>query len=619
MITMPEIKRRDFLKLLGIGTAAAVIQPSNLFTSGNSGKLQRFEESLYSSFDEDFKAAERFAFLDPQRAIINVIPKEGKTLDIKLYRKGDFSLINSRTYYGVKDSLDMPLNLGFWNKPEFKYRLEYREGNGKWKATPDRVVKTPMSYWQDGKMEVIFIGDPHTFDDADLGKRVVKDPYLREERLDGRYVNRFLKELMKDPDYIPEKGSEEAKMMNGYCLASTIRQVLANENPDFIVNMGNSTGIGAPYKWKGLGLKDPTEVTWQDLEQYSELFWLREREMWKGITPEIPVYMVLGKHDGEAGYDQSRPFAMEKRKKYFKQPGGLEGGSKDENYFPILWGTSNFARLDGGKDGAMFVVLDAEGYTEKYPELPEDYTLGDGQRRWLRNILENSMADLKFVLQNHVLGGWDRGPDEETPGAHGRGPLHNYYDYKELEEYRRKFPYVEQAWLTNNMFWQMGVNLVIRGLDHIFSVKRIGIDYGPIPVHPPVELSSKVVNNIEERKIKEIISKHTGISIQGKDDKFWLSEAAFGKGTKLYRRRMYDVCVGSTKDVGEEQWWNGDLWHKFYGDAAKGDFWGPSGYTKLTIERDGNVSIEYIRGAYNTSTNLPPEVKVGDTIQKFIM
>jgi hypothetical protein len=589
--------RRNFLKTAAGGALTALL-PSRLLRSqlrsDQDPLLQRLASVAddYHSYDDElFEAAERIVFLGPHEAWLNVIPKAGKSLDLRLAISreglsihGDFSRqltgvdggkgLSIQSGFspqltGVDDSTDIPLLMNS-RAPELVYRLEYRESRkGSWKSTAERRVKTPFSYSQTGRMEVILISDDHTFDDADMGTRIVYNPLLREARLNGDYVNMYLYELQSDPNFLPDPSADSGKMMSGFCLASTIHQVLENERPDFILLLGDSTGIGASYKWKGLGLKDPmSDLTSQDRDDISRLLWLRMRKMYSALTPYIPIYFVQGNHDGESGYDAQRISAKKYRQKYFKQPGLRQGGSIDENFLPLLWGGDFF---NGG--APLFLILDNESYNLSesglMPLKPEDWTLGTQQKAWLKELLAYD-TEWKFAFFHHVLGGWPRGTNESlTDYAYGRGPLFSYDDYK---DYCLDPNLVEQVELTQAMMTNR-LNAIFYGHDHIFHSRIIPGSSG---------------------------------------------------------QKMYGICAGSSKHVGELDWYTGPLWHKFYGTyghywtepseaSPSTTFWSPSGYTKITMT-PGSTKVEYKRAAFNHPyANLPPSARPGDIIQTLIL
>ncbi|MGB8953272.1 MAG: metallophosphoesterase [Candidatus Aminicenantales bacterium] len=565
-----KLKRRDFFKGAGTGVLASLAGAS-LFSSLNCTSRKSLSGEYPFPYDsEAFEASERIAFLSDQKAFVNVIPRAGQSLDIKLFRSEDKNSISGSpplSYSGVKDSLNIPVS-GVLSGPELFYRLEYRANSkGKWMATPERRVRTPVAFQESGRMDVLLISDDHTFDDGDMVQRIVNDPALIEMRLSGDYVNFFLQELRQNRHYVPDESTDPGKMMSGFCLASAISTILKNETPDLIILMGDTTGIGAGYKWKGLGLKD-TDLTSRDYDDISRILWLRERRMLSALTPSIPIYLVLGNHDGEIGFDSARIPAGTYRRKYFKQPGAAEGGSSSENYYPLFWGDRS------SEQGVpLFVVLDSDGSIRReWPKRPEEWTLGSDQKEWFKKILPYE-TNWKFVFFHNVIGGWPRGSDEQMfDYCYGRGPLFTYEDHQGMCPNPHR---VEQVELTEVMM-KNGVRANFYGHDHIFHVKEIS--------------------------------------------------AEFGSGQK----RMFGICAGSTKHRGELGWYKGELWKKYYGSfgrfwtephavSEKTDFWGPSGYTKLTISRWG-TRVEYKRAANNNGhTNIPLFVGLGDVVASRIL
>jgi len=572
--------RRQFLKSLGAGLAAAGLMPAYVsprLRPGRGRNLATVKDGEYPfPYDVDcFEAAERIVFTHPLEASLNIIPRDGMSLEIRLScSDADFDAdpvrpgcSASRTYSGVKDALEIPI-FPHRDAPAFSYSIEYRENASRaWKAVPERKVKTPYLLGRD-KIEVIVISDDHSPDD---GSAKVDDPLLRALRLNGDYVNVFLKELRSDRNYRPDKDSELGQLMMGFCLAGTIHQIMSTENPDFIIHLGDHRG-GFGYKWPGLGLKNQSAASAEDLELYERIFHLGARKIFSALTPTIPVYWAMGNHDGEQGFEATLEQATRFRKKYFRLPGPQAGGSPDENYYPVVWGLDKIGV--GGQrkyqeGGFAFFILDNFRYLDREPQTPAEWTLGEGQKEWLKDVLARD-AEMKLVFFHHVMGGWPAGPGEERKDiAYGRGPLFKAEDYASFD---LKPETIEQVELTEIM-QKNGVRAVFYGHDHIFHDMLIG-------------------------------------------------PTANG-------RTMHGICVGSTKYDGELTWYKGKYWKKFYGNRGRyddykspwetvprTDFWGPSGYTKITIDTDGAVVVRYIRSAYHNQTNIPPQVKVGDIVQE---
>ncbi len=571
---MALISRRKFLKQAGVIGASTALDGSGFqpFRPPIKNIKQRtsLDHEYPFPYDADyFEASERVVFLNPERANVNIIPKEGKSLDIKLYIEQEDQIRIQQdkiiSFYGVNDSLDIPFH-NLYRDPFFTYRIEYKETQeGTWKSTPDRVVKTPVVSLDEKQIEVILIGDDHIPDDADGPGESLQDETLRKLRLSGEAINYFLKKILANPHFIPQ--DQERHLMNAFCMASMLHHIYLYESPDFIVELGDHLG-NFGHKWEGLGLKNQHEVTDQENDAYVKIFRKATRKIFSALSPTIPIYWTLGNHDGEAGFLNTRVPGTKYRKKYFKLPGEAEGGSPDENYYSVYWGAqegNSWLRKDQ-KWGAQFIVLDCMRYNSRQPRSPEDWTIGGKQKEWLTQALKYD-ADWKFVLDHHVLGGWPSGSNEGVTGySYGRGPLFNADDYTEFVNDPNL---VEQVALTKLM-GDNGVDLNIYGHDHIFTAN-------------------------------EMDTQRTG-------------------------RKMYGLCVGTPKHHGELDWYKGDYWKRFYGDygdylgrAEKADFWGPSGYTKLTITKS-SVKIDYIRSAINHPyTNIPQSMAVGDTVQSILI
>lgn len=565
------VSRRDFLKRMGLAGAGALIGSPNLRSlPGTDPCLQSRKNALESDYpfpydSSHFEAAERVVFTDPLTADINIIPKEGMSLDINIrfIQEDRFRLLQSSflSYSSVNDSLHIPFK-NVYKDPYLNYRIEYKSVHeSNWRSTPVRTVKTPVTLLSQKDIEIIMISDDHFPDDADSSLDRLQDEYLRQIRLTGESVNYFLEKLLVNPDY--ERDDQERFLFNAYCLASFIRHVYLNESPDFIVNLGDHHG-GFGHKWEGLGLLNQFEVTDEERDAYTKIFRLATRKIFSALSPFVPIYWSLGNHDGEPGFHGTKDSATVYRKKYFRLPGEAAGNSPDENYYSLHWGADEGRQWLGEerRGGVQFIVLDCMRYNPRRPQKLEEWTLGEAQRLWFENSLKYD-AEWKFVLYHHVLGGWPAGSSEDTTNYHyGRGPLFREDDYR---DFLADPGQVEQVHLTRLME-KNGVDINFYGHDHIFFLK---------------EIESQRLN-----------------------------------------RKLYGACVGSPKYVGEFEWYKGEFWQKYYGDygawggeAQEADFWGPAGYTKLTVQQN-SLRLDYIRSAFNhPHTNLPETMNVGDVVR----
>ncbi|MGA2587583.1 MAG: metallophosphoesterase [Candidatus Aminicenantales bacterium] len=546
-----SLNRRDFLKIGGAGLLLTGFDLGNAL-GGAAVKLNPalpFAEQLTSNefpfpFDTAvFEAAERIynvrrSGTDPRAWLtdINLLLKPGKKLDVKILladRREDLALPRETlAYSGVTESLDATLR--GYDSPRLHYQVQYREGSGAWRSLPPRSFKLPNG----GPIKVVLIGDDHNFDDGDYAV----PPEFRQAKMTGDYVVEFTKNLQANPQWVPDSPLGELK--NGLLLANAIQHILAAEDPDFIIHLGDTVGIGAPYKWEGLGFPT-TNLTANDYDAICRTLWLRQRKIFSGLTPNMPTHLVLGNHDGEETWNVSKTWAKSWRMKYFPGPTDAtypEGGHPEGNYYAFSWGSDA-----DNTGGAQFIILDVTGFCgPPEPRNVEDWTLGADQKQWFENVLAKNEHDWVYACYHHVLGGWPTGPGEDNQNiTYGRGPLFSDKDYVDFVDPAK----VEQVQLTE-LAKKYGMRGFIYGHDHIFHVEKIG---------------------------------------EG-----------------LNKKDLSGICVGSTKRNGEFVWWSGDYWKKFYGGGFKSvpDFFGPSGISRLTLS-NGEARVDYVCTGSTPNTNLP--------------
>jgi hypothetical protein len=92
-------------------------------------------------------------------------------------------------------------------------------------------------------IKVIFIGDDHTFDDAD---RTLPET-LRQSNLNGNYIIEFMRGLKNNSNWQPSYPLSALK--NGLFLAKAVNHILSNEDPDMVILLGDTTGLGAYHRW----------------------------------------------------------------------------------------------------------------------------------------------------------------------------------------------------------------------------------------------------------------------------------------------------------------------------------------------------------------------------------
>jgi len=532
--------------MAGVGLAAAGLNPGRLFSPPPGGASSAAAPLLPQLADEEysfpydssvFLCAERLFDLRPAsdgaskwRADLNLLLREEATLDIKIYvaeereRLATTNVIHS--FSGVKDSLTVPLSGN--ESQRLHYQVQFRRGGESWSALSPKSFRLPNARLSQGQpVRVLVFADDHTFDDADPDM-----PFSHKElMLSGDYVNEFLRNLRNQPDWTPERPLQ--RLVNGFSLARAMRHVLEAEDPDFLIHLGDTTGIGSSYRFKALGLPEHP-ATDQERNLIARTLWLRMRKMYSALTPSLPMFIVLGNHDGEESWNSLRTAAREWRLKFFPLPTDRtypEGGHPQGNYYAFTWGAD-----EDGRGGVEFIVLDCTAFCgASEPRRLEDWTLGREQLEWLGGVLKRREKHWILPCFHHVLGGWPAGPEEHRSDvAYGRGPLFLADDYREYADPQS----VEQVRITD-LAAQAGVGAFLYGHDHIFHSRRLGSGWN--------------------------------------------------------RKEMRSLCAGSTKNMGEVWWWQAALWRKHYGQSSgpNPDFFGPPGYARLTIEAR-TLTADYI-------------------------
>ncbi len=182
--------------------------------------------------------------------------------------------------------------------------------------------------------------------------------------------------------------------------ALAFEMTLQNEaasNPDFMIDLGDNFMTD---KW--------AVVTPDTIRKRMFLY----RRWWDAVCGSMPLFIVLGNHEGEQGWDyDTTPTCLpvqftNARKLYYPNPvpdGFYTGDSIPEqlvdlrqDYYSWEWGN------------ALFVALDPFWHTMTKPQSGQtnwNWTLGRAQYDWLKQTLEQSSAKFKFVFIHHLVGG----------------------------------------------------------------------------------------------------------------------------------------------------------------------------------------------------------------------
>lgn len=249
-----------------------------------------------------------------------------------------------------------------------------------------------------------------------------------------------------------------------------------SDKPDFLIDLGDT------FMTDKLPVKNKETY----LNQY-----LQQRSFIGTIGHSVPSFLILGNHDGEAGYaldgtgGNIAVLSSQFRKQYFPSPepdGFYTGNSGNEaftglrqDYYAWEWGD------------ALFVVLDPYWYTMTKPGGKTDgwgWTLGETQYQWLKQTLGESKAKYKFVFAHHLVGG----------DPQGRGGT----EFASLYEWGGKnadgtwgFDQHRPGWGTpiHQLLVENNVSAFFHGHDHFFAKQELnGVIYQEVP--QPATMSS---------------------------------------------------------------------------------------------------------------------------------
>jgi hypothetical protein len=217
--------------------------------------------------------------------------------------------------------------------------------------------------------------------------------------------------------------------------------------------------------------------------------YLAQRYYFGVVGRFAPVYLVLGNHDGEAGWfldggrENAAIWSNEMRKRYFPNPlpnnfytGNQVPDSQAgllENYYAWQWGD------------ALFIALDPFWYTRNKSRGDDNWnrTLGDAQYAWLKKTLETSTAKYRFVFLHHLVGG----SSKEARGGVEAAKFFEWggFSLNGQNEFATKRP--GWAMPIHQLLVKHRVNVVFHGHDHLFVKQELdGVIYQevPQPGHP---------------------------------------------------------------------------------------------------------------------------------------
>jgi hypothetical protein len=200
------------------------------------------------------------------------------------------------------------------------------------------------------------------------------------------------------------------------------------------------------------------------------------------VCHSMPFFFCLGNHEGESGYylKQNAPnniavWGTLWRKYYYANPipGDFYSGNMvkeqygmdlPENYYAFTWGD------------ALIVVLDVYRHCD-VNEKPQnwDWTLGEVQYKWMKEVLQTSKAKYKLVFAHHTRG-QGRGAVVTAKGAEWGG-----YSNKGVYEFDKNRPGWGEP--IHQLMVKNGVNIFFQGHDHLYAKEELdGLVYQEVPM-----------------------------------------------------------------------------------------------------------------------------------------
>jgi len=276
----------------------------------------------------------------------------------------------------------------------------------------------------------------------------------------------------------PHMDNQSDTAVYGICLQNQF-----DDNPDFMIDLGDFIMTDKLKNSSGIIPHDTIKYRCNVL-----------RDFYEKISHSIPIYIALGNHEGEAGWNlngTSENIAVWntiERQKYFLNPIPNAFYSGDTIHHPYVGQRENYYSWTWGD--AQFVVLDPYWYTSPKPDSLHgwNWTLGKTQYDWLKNTLENSNSKFKFVFAHQIIGG-----DPEGRGGVEFADLYEWGGHNLDGSFG--FASNRPGWYKpiKDLLTENRVTIFFHGHDHFFGKQEkdcLIYQETPQPSHPNFQSSS---------------------------------------------------------------------------------------------------------------------------------
>jgi 3',5'-cyclic AMP phosphodiesterase CpdA len=260
--------------------------------------------------------------------------------------------------------------------------------------------------------------------------------------------------------------------IDSYRVLERTLELVSGGGYDFVILGGDEAMTrrrgGPECAWNGRPVLRPGPPTPAETHLRYRLL----RHLFAPVAADAPVFLTLGNHDGEAGFDGApKPcghveglseMSRAARLAHLPNPSAVYSGGPDGNYFAFESGD------------ALFVVLDVMRYTTTQPRNASDWTLGEEQLAWLERTLSRSSAAWKLLFAHHLVGGL---PDRSCY-HYGRGGA------RATEDGTLRGRFLGEQSDIHALMKRTGAQVFFFGHDHLFCRdEKLGPDGTPEGVH----------------------------------------------------------------------------------------------------------------------------------------